>query len=214
MSGVTHRDLCRAAARWLLELKWCHVAGYEVGGGGGVLDAVGVSSPQDPDAGLAVRAEHERVTEEWRVAHERWVETQKGRRPLLNKRWGVKPDRPGKPRIVAVEVKRTRADLLADLRVGKLLRYEGDASECYLAVYHQAMPSREELAELGLPGHWGILRITDHVDYRGVMSVSAVRTAKRHRHATVGEVRMWTYRIGRSLAYRATQNSPVAEESA
>jgi len=219
---TTHRDLCRRAAAWLLNLQWCRVAGYEIGGGGGVLDAVGVSSPVDERAGEAYRAERERVSQEWQDALERWnTNGRKGRRPGLNNRWGVEPDRVGRPRIVAVEVKRARSDLLADLRVGKMLRYESVASECYLAYASEWSPETtqeerdivtvEELAEFGLPSHWGLLRMSIHPNqvYTGL-----VRRARRHRDADLSEVRLWTYRVGASLAYRSVQvSSPVSEEA-
>lgn len=208
----SHRELCRIAAAWLLNQRWCHVAGYEVRGGGGVLDAVGVSCPLDTEAGDAVRAETERIKRHHREAVARWVDGgHKGKRPGLNQRWAIEPDRKGRTRIVAIEVKRTRSDLLADLRAGKMLRYEHDGSRCYLAIAEGALPDLSELAERGLPKHWGVLCFHEWGD---TTHCSVLRHAKPHRTVSVGEVRMWTYRIGKSLAYRVTSDGPVADEAA
>lgn len=67
-------------------------------------------------------------------------------------------------RVVAVEVKRTRADLLQDLRAQKLLKYERGSSHCYLAATPEALcldkgkaHVLKDLTTKGLPKHWGIL---------------------------------------------------------
>jgi len=74
-----------------------------------------------------------------------------------------------RPRIVVVEVKRTRADLLQDLRKRKLLKYERNSTHCYLAGTAEALNTRQlrtnraviqDLRALGLPDNWGILHIT------------------------------------------------------
>lgn len=70
-----------------------------------------------------------------------------------------------RPRIVAVEVKRTRADLLSDLSAKKMLKYEAGSSHCILACTAAALDlnkrtEREAVRDLhqrGLPASWGIL---------------------------------------------------------
>lgn len=206
---MTHRDLCRDAARWLLDQRWCHAAGYEIRGGGGVLDAVGVSSPVDEIAGDAEYDERDRVEAAWRLAHDRWIAAGcQGEPPAVAPGTSPVPmsDRLGRPRIVVVEVKRTRRDLLADLRAGKMLRCQLDGSACYLMLDAEIAMPLEELAALGLPEFWGVLAFHD--------APLVVRRAKLHREVTVGQVRMWTYRIGRSLSYRVVGGGPMADEEA
>lgn len=76
------------------------------------------------------------------------------------------PLKESKTKIVAVEVKRTKADLVQDLKKGKLLKYESNSTHCYLAATREALGIKyakeaptaiKHLVELGLPRHWGIL---------------------------------------------------------
>ncbi len=70
-----------------------------------------------------------------------------------------------RPRVATVEVKRTRSDLISDLRRKKMLKYEKQASHCYLAATAEALKLDSwtktkvlrDLAVKGLPGYWGIL---------------------------------------------------------
>ncbi len=68
---------------------------------------------------------------------------------------------PKTKRFVVCEVKRTRADLLADLRAGKMLKYAAKASHCYLALTPEALgkDSLEDLKTKGLPTSWGVLLV-------------------------------------------------------
>lgn len=76
-----------------------------------------------------------------------------------------------KPRITIAEVKRTRADLLQDLRAEKMHGYAVLGSHMYLAATDEALrwPDRRvigpeddvllDLTERGLPKSWGVLRL-------------------------------------------------------
>lgn len=73
-------------------------------------------------------------------------------------------DRPGvKSRLTVGEVKRTRADLLADLRNMKMLKYQARSTHAYLAATKEALnwSDREtvlkDLTALGLPAGWGVI---------------------------------------------------------
>lgn len=128
MSGPSHQDVVRSAARWL-------------------------------KAGLKL----DYVVPEAKNAQGRY------------------PDVVGMPRVLAlppstpvqvwsVECKRARVDLVGDLKRGKLLTYEQDATRCVLYAWHDAfdvhprIKGRPEsaaeiladLAALGLPEHWGV----------------------------------------------------------
>ncbi len=67
-------------------------------------------------------------------------------------------------RITVVEVKRTRADLLQDLKAGKMLKYQDNATHCVLAATKEALGLNKltvkqalaELRKLGLPKTWGV----------------------------------------------------------
>ena len=156
MTEVTHRDLARAAAAYLLEQRWCSVAFWELAlPGGGQADAVGISDPSD---------------DYWRRLYDRHIAN-----PARNRHPGKR-----KPaRIHVVEVKRHRSDLLADLRAGKMLQYERSATHCSLLVHPDCLLTGDpitELAETCLPSSWGLLVS----DGRGV---SSRRNARRLRPA-------------------------------
>jgi hypothetical protein len=71
-----------------------------------------------------------------------------------------------KPRIIAVEVKKARGDLLADINSGKYRKYEYGTTHCYLAATPAALGIKKKadvhrsLADLkrrGFPEYWGVL---------------------------------------------------------
>lgn len=98
------------------------------------------------------------------------------------------PDQPS--RIGGFEVKVQRSDLLRDLRAGKMIKYEGVCTHCWLVVTEDCMQSTTkdailaELQELGLPKHWGVLRYKHPRASRHEMqppipgSLVSLRTAK------------------------------------
>lgn len=114
----------------------------------------------------------------------------------------------GQDRIAIIEVKRTRADLLSDLRSGKMIDCYGWATHCYLLLGPAvADTSRDELTELGLPRSWGVLRVRHErtVDPRfGRESdgVRSTRSARRQRDVRDGELEKLGQAIGRSLSWR------------
>lgn len=227
---MTHRELCRAAARWLLSARWCRVAGYEVGGAGDVFDAVGLGAIPDPDRNALLDAERAWAAAEWDRRVAAWVTTRKGRRPSPpNLRAGERlPEKPPRPRIVVIECKRTRSDLLADLREGKMLGYERTGTHCALAATPEALritfprmwepvgvaEALADLADRGLPTTWGVLVVVPRGHHDPTPTLLRLRDDTRIRAATVGEVRLWQDRIARSLAYRAVGDGPLAAEAA
>ena len=84
-----------------------------------------------------------------------------------------------KLKITVIETKRTRADLTQDLRKGKMLKYDKHASHCYLAATVQALnyssveQTLADLADKGLPVHWGVLLLTHN-------QVICLRSARKH----------------------------------
>lgn len=156
--SITHRDLCRLAAEWLLKQSWCDVACYEMKIGKGFADSIGVSKP---------RARSHRVT--------------------------------------IIECKRTRSDLLQDLRAKKFLKYEQKSTHCYLAATSEAygeMTNSQILVDMknkGVPDYWGLLKFGP----RG--GIICLRSAKAHRKTTATAVRSIIRKIAKSLCYRAIQ---------
>ena len=69
------------------------------------------------------------------------------------------------PRLAIYEVKRTRADLLQDLKARKILKYSQRATHCYLAATKEALGLDKkttsqvltDLKQKGLPLSWGII---------------------------------------------------------
>lgn len=210
----THRDLARGLARWFLAQGWCDVAAYEVGLSPGVVDVLALSTAKragilSDNAARAVATHERRVA--WRQASG----------------WTDPPVRPSKirPRIVVAEVKRTRNDLLRDLRDRKMQGYEGTgATHLYLGATAEAIgaeqPGPEQVDDLrarGLPDRWGVLflrpidRKRRDGGYDSFVSVSSVRPARavrgldeRLRDALV-EV------VARSYSYRVLGDSPLDE---
>jgi hypothetical protein len=85
-------------------------------------------------------------------------------------------------KVVAGEVKRTRADLLQDINSGKLLKYEKGSSHCYLIATPAALnldkvtnkQCLDDLLHRGLPTHWGIATI------KGADQLKVIRAARKH----------------------------------
>lgn len=81
-----------------------------------------------------------------------------------------------KEKITVCEIKATRADLLADLRQQKLLKYEKFSTYCYLCCSSECFSgstNKEKLKDLsdkGLPIHWGVMDLT---------SMSVIRPARK-----------------------------------
>jgi len=239
MADYSHRDLCRLAASWLLQSRRAYLAGYEVGVPVGQLDAVGVTCPPDPELQAVAEeqqaAHREAVKAAWADWHARWEAWsdggEVGPRPTRYDPPAPAPVTYGsplkRPRVTILEVKRTRSDLLADLRARKMLGYEPLASECYLACTPPCLglpklnPTKEsraaalaDLEALGLPGSWGVMLLPERPPHwQGHATV--IRPPRRLREVPDHEVRMWAYRIGRSLAWRAAAHEgPMVQEVA
>lgn len=113
-------------------------------------------------------------------------------------------DRASNPRITCVEVKRTRADMLADLKARKMLKYEKGSTHCYLACTPECLrldrqpiaQAIEELTELGLPTKWGILIIRGDV-------VTSIRNAYSIGPYNKTRARALIKKLARSNMFRA-----------
>ena len=118
---------------------------------------------------------------------------------------GISKPRAKRHRVTIIECKRTRADLLQDIRTQKYLKYEAQSTHCYLAgtseAYGNKLPTQilVDLKNRGFPDHWGILLFGP----RG--GISCIRNAKAHKKATTTRVRSLTRKIAKSLCYRALQ---------
>lgn len=156
---MNHRDLCREAARWLLDQSRIDLVSFEIGWKNSVFDAMGITLPS---------------------------------KNIVD------------PRICVIEVKRTRTDLLADLRVKKMLKYEPHASHCYLALGPEFDKSiLKELPTLGLPAHWGVIL------FQG-SEFKSIRAAHSIRKVTQSELTTLTKKIALSYMHRIlSYNSPM-----
>ena len=227
-AGPTHRDLCRLAAGWLLSStgRNLHAAVDELSFDGGVADALGISTP-NPCAETELRARTYASLAAWKdkqrekreAAHAKAA----GRDPHPYNAEGVAEVRTawidkyrqekakrlsGPGQIVVVECKRTRSDLLADLRAGKLRRYEAAATECYLLASMPALginahtsltDAERDHAAPGLPPEWGILTVSP----RG--GVYPIRPATRLREPDEWETQAWADRMLASYTFRAAR---------
>ena len=214
----THRDLCRAVAAWFIRrIRWADVVAWELGGYSLTADRVQWSqlsleqqiAQADGQGGSVLDVVA--LTSPQHQAHLAQLATRRGKRPPP-------------PRLAVCEVKRTRSDLLGDLRAGKLLKYEAQATHCYLAGTVDALglePGRclsseylkERLGQLeldGLPRKWGVLVL--HVD-DGIAWPAELRHPRRLSMAvTPGDRAAVTVQIARSLAFRVLGGaSPMTE---
>lgn len=115
-------------------------------------------------------------------------------------------------KIAVVEVKRTRSDLLADLRKKKMLKYERTASHCYLAATCDALmfPKKDkkqvldDLKAKGLPTYWGVLM------FHPSGKIQVLRGSKRKQPANSRSITMLIRKIARSYMYRVlSTDSPM-----
>lgn len=241
-SEITHRDLCRVAASWMLGLGWCDLACWELGQ---------VTPTAERDAATKRReAHHERLEsvpygEEHARLHNAFYaaepkasvydavgltiqalhagrlgyrEARVKRESAAAARRGIAPAKVPNvtlPRLQIIEVKRTRADLLGDLRAGKMLKYERLASHCVLAGSadafgvkpHEAATPRilDDLASRGLPKHWGVARFYGS-------SLMMIRNPRRLATVITPEDRdAVVSRIARSMVYRVLGGGPMEE---
>lgn len=223
---LTHRELAHVATRWLLGRRWAWVACYELALGGGQADAIAVSKAPDQEVLDLERLELAELRATWEGQVARYVEARKawvaageeGRPPKRpsypRRRWTDPKAAPAKGRVGVVEVKRTREDLLQDLRAGKLLRYEPYASQTWLAGTSAALRLEgrtaeevlEELGERGLPATWGVLLLPTTKTRNGLLpsgtSVTSLRGARHRRDVPEPELRLRTVEVARSLSYR------------
>lgn len=114
-------------------------------------------------------------------------------------------------RVSIIEVKRTRSDLLQDLRKKKLLKYEKSASHCYLAATPEAYRHSlkkdilADLKERGLPGHWGIL-IFKNGEVRVLRQARSIHTPRQQ---TINAI---VRKIAKSFCYRVLGGSFTSKE--
>jgi len=240
---ITHRDLTRAAARWILDISGIHAATYELAVDGGQADAIGVSTP-DPAAATELRVGEYARAQQYRhdAYNKRCAKAAKKRGDLFepidfgstSPAWlaGYRERSikrlAGPSLVVIAECKRTRSDLLADLRAQKLRRYEAAASHCWLVANAEVV--RGDAAEIsrwqkdrdaavaqleadGLPAAWGIA-IVGGAWADGVRRVFSIRDAQRLREPEPWEIQGWADRMLQSMCQRVVgaRSSPMADE--
>jgi hypothetical protein len=132
-------------------------------------------------------------------------------------------------RVVVAEIKRSRADLLQDLKKKKMLKYEARATHCYLAVTADCLwtPSElaagahlsptastqalEFLASKGLPSYWGVLVPHPRTPDDWICMRPARATGTRVTEATSAAI---IKKIALSFMYRIlSPTSPVVENT-
>lgn len=185
---------------------------------GGFADVLACSDPRR----VAVCPEHQRISDEQAAAYRRAY-----REAMLQRRRDGQWERPHeirtrleagqartvppvlkprksepRPRVVVVECKRTRSDLLSDLRARKLLKYEDSATHCYLACTGPAFGTDGDplpmLLGLGLPTSWGVLRVAPTL-----REVQALRPARKLQPVTPALVYGAAWSLATSLSHRA-----------
>lgn len=119
---------------------------------------------------------------------------------------GVCKPRARPKRVTIVECKRTRSDLLQDLRKGKYRKYERNSTHCYIAGTSEAfrgMLDKQIIFDLKnrkVPDYWGILKITDQGD------IVCIRKARAHKTITTAQINAIVRKIARSLSYRTIES--------
>lgn len=234
---MTHRDLCRYAARWMISAQGrnLHAAAYEIACDGGVADALGISCP-DPAADVAFRAREYQALRATAVA--KMERRRKGKRePMFTSLVGIEPkveprhhrqvERHGSPVVAVAECKVSRGDLLADLGERKMLRYERAASECWLFVSSTLVVSSARMTCARLDVEHltptGIASILESLAVDGLPATWGVAVAIERlprilrdpvrRDVEPWEVVGWSGRIAASYAHRALYDlSPLARE--
>ena len=122
--------------------------------------------------------------------------------------------RPGliSPKILAIEVKRTRSDLLADLRKRKMLKYEPHATHCYLACTRESLllkprqrykTALEDMHSKGLPDHWGLILLPT----KRFFHPRLIRPPSGTRMARPEEIQRLTRHMARSFCNRVLAGS-------
>lgn len=163
LCGLSHRTLCRVAARWLLTECRYHVAGYEVAVTDcgeardvlGVLDAVAVTDP-----GANVKIDRRNADDAARQAQ---MAAEFPDTPWARRKVRVRPHEPRNGFII--ECKVSASDLRADLRARKMLKYAPLANRCAVALSPGVLASVGGLAGLGLlglPESWGVYEASGH----------------------------------------------------
>ena len=198
---ISHRGACNKVATWMMKRAWCDFAVVEVAGRATAklppftgdieapkylpFDATHTREQMREQDKLNV-AERKRHRKSVAAAHKKHArahpECGGGQLDVLAfmtvEREEDRVKRPP-PRIAVCEVKVQLGDLRSDLKEGKMLRYEPQATHVYLAVTAEAtgIPLREQsrllerLGGLGLPSHWGVL----YVDHYQVTQVRGPR---------------------------------------
>ncbi len=205
--SVTHRDLARAAARWMLGSRWCFAVSWELN----QWDAVGWSDPG--------RRKRQEALADWH--RERARDYPKRETAHMEKaREAVQPAKL-RNRLSIIEVKVSRSDLLADLRVSKMHGYAEHCSHMYLAGTGAAFavealrpaPDRvaasiANLETLGVPKTWGLLYFPE--TDRGLGEPYVWRYPRRLRDVTEERLVQLCITSARSFCHRILNpGSPV-----
>jgi hypothetical protein len=122
-------------------------------------------------------------------------------------------------KLLVAEVKRTRPDLLQDLRRGKLLKYEKGASHCYLAATPEALMLHkktkkqiiDDLTSKGLPKYWGILVLPPYG--KDPKNINVLRRPRKLREPHARTLSTLVGKIARSFMWRIINpSSPIKEK--
>ena len=195
---MTHDEACQAVAWWMRRQRWCSVAATEIAG---AVYAPEVEYPIWDGLGETFG---QYKAESMAAMNASIARSQDGG-GQLDVIGFSRPQSP-RPRVCIAEIKVSRSDLLADLRKRKMLRYESQATHCYLAVTAAVVGRRTlddllaELPRLGLPVQWGLLDIRGQHDVRSVSAARPLRA--RGLDVTDERLRELAWRVARSCSYR------------
>lgn len=188
----THNLACRLVVRWFLARQWCAAAIDEIGG-------LSIPNPE-------CRPDFEPSDPTWKARSDAWRDRDRA--------WRVSPEAGGgqldvlaisqpntkRPRIAIAEIKVTRSDLRADIRAGKMLRYQVQGTHLYLALGPEIAATKKAALDAAkdLPEHWGVLRL----------SSKSVRLDRRPKMCPAGpqptrdRLNMLAWKIATSASYR------------
>jgi hypothetical protein len=108
-------------------------------------------------------------------------------------------------KVLAIEAKISRADLLQDLQKRKYLKYEKAASHCYIACQKDILrgSSDEELVKdlstKGLPNYWGILLVGK--------DIRVLRRSQRIKPISIATIRKLAIQIAKSYMWKTIKSN-------
>ncbi len=189
---LTHQQTCEAVARWFLTLAWCDLAVCEIAGRAVPFPELGtlINGHWPSKMSLPERRARSARQRAW------WKTPAAGGGILDVLALTTARKQVQRPRVAIAEIKVSVSDLRADLRAGKMLRYEPQGTHLYLAGPRTVL---DRAADLGLPHYWGLIVADAHP--------WALRNPKKNPHGpgepTADSRARWTTSAAISLCHKA-----------